>query len=72
MNIEESSMDRETMISTICAVLGAHDVAEYATWCCCGKKLYHMGGETSEGAMTLRRHRAECVADALGVTVQCA
>ena len=69
-------MDRETMISIICGVLTAHDVSEYATWCCCRKKLYHVndGGTSGTGAMSLRRHRAECIIDALAldVSVPCA
>jgi hypothetical protein len=56
-------MDREQLIDAIAKVLGAHDCADYATWCICGKKLYT--GDVNQSATSMRRHRAEKILETL-------
>lgn len=63
-------MTREEYVDRIAAVLVAHDCAEYASFCMCGKRLYAVDGLNGEGAMSMRRHRAEAIVDALGLDLE--
>lgn len=55
-------MTREEKIELIAMVLVAHDVKELGTTCVCGKKLY-----TADGVTSMSRHRAEKIAEELGL-----
>jgi hypothetical protein len=61
-------MSREDLIDQIAEVLVVHD-DNGASFCVCGKRLYSTGGVMAEGAMSLRRHRAEQIIAALGLEV---
>lgn len=60
-------MSREALIDQIAAVLVSHDDDGASTFCTCGKRLYTTGSINAVGAMSLRRHRAENIIDALGL-----
>lgn len=55
----------EALIDRIAEVLVAHDDDGASSFCTCGKRLYATGGVSAEGGMSLRRHRAEQIVDAL-------
>lgn len=66
-------MNREEYIDLITGVLGAHSCADYSAACTCGKRLYNTNlGVDGTGAMTLGRHRAEKILDALGLGLEVA